>query len=108
MSDVLKIRLRPDDPGAHDRLGRIINVQTAADRLARRRHLWTAIVAIASIPVSLPVWKRAPAPDLVAWSLAVWATALLAAVGSGLAEFGLRQRLKSLLAQAAANVRALE
>jgi hypothetical protein len=108
MSSVLQIRLRPDDAKAHDRLGDIINLQTAADRLARRRHFWTALVATASIPLWLFVFRWSPARDLPGWVLAVWAGAFLAAAGAGLGELRCRRRLRSLLAHAGTSMHALE
>jgi hypothetical protein len=108
MSDILEIRLRPDDRGAHERLRRIVNLQQSADRTAQWRHLWTAIVALASIPLALSVWSRTPARPIPGWSVALWATALTAATTSALMEWNLRTRLRSLLAQADTTVRVVQ
>jgi hypothetical protein len=108
MSDVLEIRLPPGDRAAHDRLRDILNFQTGADRLGRWRRLWTTMIAAASISLSLSLFQRTSPRHIARWSGALWATALLAAIGCGLIEWRLRRRLRSLLAQADVSVRALE
>jgi hypothetical protein len=98
MSEVLQIRLRPGDDETHDRLRDIFNLQTSVDRMARHRRTWTALVAAASVPVAVCAFRAAPAHSLTGWSLAIWATSFLAAVGYGLAELKCRRRLRDLLA----------
>jgi hypothetical protein len=100
MSDVLEIPLRPGDHAAHDRLRDILNSQAAADRMGRWRGLWTAVVAAASIPLSVFLFEGTPRSQVPRWSGALWATALLAAVCCGFIEWNVRRRLRALLAQA--------
>jgi hypothetical protein len=105
MSDVLEIRLQPGHPDGYDRLRRIINLQEASDRMARWRRAWTALSAVASIPLALFAFQRAPGRQLAGWSFALWATALLAAAGAALKEWKLRRRLEILIAEADAGAR---
>jgi hypothetical protein len=98
MSEVLEIRLRPGDDAGHDRLRDIFNLQASADRMARWRHVWTAVVVAASIPIALCAAQPGAGRSLATWSLSIWATALLSAVGCGGAEVRARRRLRDLLA----------
>jgi hypothetical protein len=108
MSDVLEIPLRADDRTAHDRLRRLINLQDAAERMARWRHFWTALVAAASVPLFVSALRRSLSGPIARGSVALWAISLLAAIASGVVELNMRRRLRPLLAQAGATTPALD
>lgn len=100
MSDFLELQLRPGDDAAHDWLRDIVNLQAAEDRMSRWRQRWTALVAVASVPLLWIALRRAPDLPIPTWLLAIWATSLLAATASGVAQWSFRRRLGALLAQA--------
>jgi hypothetical protein len=88
MAHLAEIRLRPGDPAAGARLSRLVNAQLARERAASTRRAWTALVAFASVPLSLALLLPGRlAHGLVRGSLAFWAAAALAAAWSAVDEW---------------------